>query len=105
MPRALWEPAACARGKRRVLLETSAHSLPSLDSRLFPRGFFRGLYHTFGIRACGSAASEAHTGASPPPPPLSPAVAVAVRRWARGAAWPWGFDLENFDAGTGHGTV
>ena len=57
-------------------------------------GFFAvsGLYHTFGIRACGSAASEAHTGASPPPPPLSPAVAVAVRRWARGAAW--GFDLE-----------
>jgi hypothetical protein len=79
MPRAHLEPAACARGKWRVLLETSAHSLPTAWTLpglpLFPWVFFRGLQlcTTFGIRACGSAVRPGprrtrDTGASPPPP-------------------------------------
>ena len=76
MPRALSEPAACARGKRRVLLETSAHSLPSLDSRLFPWGFFRGFGFVPHVRHSGMRLGRvrgAHGGfpAAPAPVPCS----------------------------------
>jgi hypothetical protein len=96
MPRAHSEPAACARGKRRVLLETSAHSLPTAWTPTLPVGFFSrfaALHHVRHSAMRLGCVRGAHGGfpAAPAPVPCRRGRGASLGRAARRGVSTWRF--------------